>query len=220
MKTAQAGSRRGRFDIREERLKVAVILGIVALLNIVLYVTMNLPRLHRQAVEERRLSEVNHSLSEVSRRVGTMKDLDQRYEGEQGKVKKFYGDILGTKDARMIRIQREVRAIATSLSMDPETIAYQPEILDKVGLIRFGVNVPLQGDYRNLRQFINKIEKSENFLIVDSVTLGGAKDGGALLDLNIHLSTFFDAPEMRNLKPAAPAPPAKPEKPETPGGKS
>ena len=207
MKAATAGSKRGRFDIREERVKVAVFLGILAVLNIVLYVTMNLPRLHRQAVEERRLAAVTQSLSEVSRRVGTMKDLDQRFGGEQEKVKKFYGDILGTKDARMVRIQREVRAIAASLGMDPETIAYQPELLDKVGLIRFSVNVPLSGDYRNLRQFINKIEKSENFLIVDSVTLGGSKDGGALLDLNIHLSTYFDAPEVRSLKPAAPAKP-------------
>ena len=207
MKAAVTGSKSGRFDIREERVKVAVFLGILAVLNIVLYVTMNLPRLHRQAVEERRLATVTQSLSEVSRRVGTMKDLDQRFEGEQEKVKKFYGDVLGTKDVRMIRIQREVRAIATSLGMDPETIAYQPELLDKVGLIRFSVNVPLSGDYRNLRQFINKIEKSENFLIVDSVTLGGSKDGGALLDLNIHLSTFFDAPEVRLLKPAAPAKP-------------
>ncbi len=207
MKKAGTGNRRGRFDIREERVKVAVFLGILAVLNIILYVTMNLPRLHRQAVEEQRLAAVTQSLSEVSRRVGTMKDLDQRFGGEQEKVKKFYGDILGTKDTRMIRIQREVRAIATSLGMDPETIAYQPELLDKVGLIRFSVNVPLSGDYRNLRQFINKIEKSENFLIVDSVTLGGSKDGGALLDLNIHLSTYFDAPELRDLRPAAPKKP-------------
>ena len=207
MKGAKTARQGGRFDIREERVKVAVFLGILAALNIVLYVTMNLPRLHRQAVEERRLAAVTQSLSEVSRRVGTMKDLDQRFTGEQEKVKKFYGDILGTKDARMIRIQREVRAIATTLGMDPETIAYQPELLDKVGLVRFSVNVPLSGDYRNLRQFINKIEKSQNFLIVDSVTLGGSKDGGALLDLNIHLSTYFDAPELRSMKPPAPAKP-------------
>jgi Tfp pilus assembly protein PilO len=145
---------------------------------------------------------LTQNLGEVSRRVGLMKDLDQRFEGEKTKVKTFYDDVLGTKDGRMIQIQREVRAIAASLGMDPETIAYQPEYLDKVGLVRFGINVPLSGDYRNLRQFINKIEKSENFLIVDSVTLSGAKDGGALLDLNIHLTTFFDSPELRMMQAA------------------
>ena len=190
------------FDIREDRVKVAAILGVLAVLNLVLYITLNLPRMHRQAVEERRVSDVTQNLAEVSRRVGLMKDLDQRFETEKTKVDTFYNDVLGSKDTRMIQIQREVRAIAASLGMDPETIAYQPEILDKVGLISFSVNVPLAGDYRNLRQFISKIEKSQNFLIVDSVSLGGAKDGGALLDLNIRLSTYFDAPELRELKQA------------------
>jgi Tfp pilus assembly protein PilO len=191
-----------RFDIREERLKVAAILGVLAVVNLVLYVVLNLPRMHRQAAEEQRVSELTQNLAEVSRRVTLMKDLDQRFETEKSKVDTFYSDVLGAKDTRMIQIQREVRAIAASLGMDPETIAYQPEVLDKVGLISFNINVPLAGDYRNLRQFINKIEKSQNFLIVESVSLGGAKDGGALLDLNIRLSTYFQAPDARETKPA------------------
>src|SRR5262249_17070983 len=178
-----------RFDIREKRFKVAVVLGVMALANLLLYILLNLPRVHRQAVEERKTTELTQNLSEVSRRVNLMKDLDQRFEGGKSKVEKFYNEVLGTKDTRMIQIQREVRTIGTSRRMDPETIGYQPEILDKVGLVSFSINVPLAGDYRNLRQFINRIEKSQNFLIIDSITLGGAKDGGALLDLNIHLST-------------------------------
>ena len=193
-----------RFDIREERAKVATILGVLAVANLLLYVTLILPRMHRQAVEERRVTDLTQNLAEVSRRVTLMKDLDQRFEGEKTKVEAFYNRVLGTKDERMIQIQREVRAIASSLGMDPETIAYQPEVLEKVGLVSFSINVPLAGDYRNLRQFINRIEKSQNFLVVDSVSLGGAKDGGALLDLNIHLSTYFNSPELRENK-ATPA---------------
>jgi Tfp pilus assembly protein PilO len=195
-----------RFDIREERLRVGAVLAAVAVLNLALYLTLNLPRMHREAVEGRRVGAVTQSLSELSRRVGIMKELDRRFETERGKVDTFFNDLLGAKDSRMVRIQREVRAIAASLGMDPESIAYQPEFLDKVGLVRFTINVPLVGDYRNLRQFISKIENSENFLIIDSVTLGGSKDGGALLDLSIQLSTFFNAPEMKALQQAAPKP--------------
>jgi Tfp pilus assembly protein PilO len=189
-----------RFDIREERLRVGTVLAALAALNLILYLTLNLPRLHRETVEQRRVDAVTQGLSEVSRRVGIMRELDQRFETEKGKVVTFYGDLLGTKENRMIRIQREVRTIAASLGMDPESIGYQPEFLDKVGLVRFSLSVPLVGDYRNLRQFIHKIENSENFLIIDSVALGGSRDGGALLDLNIQLSTYFSAPDMESLK--------------------
>ena len=205
MKTGLAGVLK-RFDIREERFRVGAVLAAVAAVNLVLYLTLNLPRLHRESVEERRAEAVTQSLSELSRRVGLMKDLDQRFETEKGKVDTFYNDLLGDKENRMIRIQREVRKIAAGLGMDPESISYQPEYLDKVGLVRFTVNVPLVGDYRNLRQFITRIENSENFLTIDSVTLGGSKDGGALLDLSIQLSTFFSAPEMKEMQKAGPKP--------------
>ena len=195
-----------RFDIREERFRVGAVLAAVAALNLILYLTLNLPRMHRESVEERRVEAVTQGLSELSRRVGIMKDLDQRFETEKQKVDTFYNDLLGDKENRMVRIQREVRKIAAGLGMDPESISYQPEFLDKVGLVRFTVNVPLVGDYRNLRQFITRIENSENFLMIDSVTLGGSKDGGALLDLSIQLSTFFSAPEMREMREAASKP--------------
>jgi len=188
-----------RFDIREERYRVAGCLGVVAILNLLLYLTLNLPRMHRESVEGARVVSVTQSLSEVSRRVALMKELDNRFETESTKINTFSSDILGTKDSRMIRIQREVRALAASFGMDPETINYQPEFLGDVSLVRFQINVPLVGDYRNLRQFINKVEQSNNFLIIDSVTLGGAKDGGALLDLNIQLSTYFNSPEAKTL---------------------
>jgi len=195
-----------RFNIREERLRVGAVLAAVAVLNLILYLTLNLPRMHRESVEERRVEMATQGLSELSRRVGLMKDLDRRFETEKGKVDTFYNDLLGAKENRMVRIQREVRRIAAGLGMDPESISYQPEFLDKVGLVRFTINVPLVGDYRNLRQFITRIENSENFLLIDSVTLGGSKDGGALLDLSIQLSTFFSAPEMKETQEAAPRP--------------
>jgi Tfp pilus assembly protein PilO len=195
-----------RFDIREERMRVGIVLATVAALNLVLYLTLNLPRMHRETVEVRRVDQMTRSLGEVSRRVALMRELDDRFESERGKVDTFFGDLLGTKDGRMIRIQREVRGIASSLGMDPESIGYQPEFLDKVGLVRFSISVPLVGDYRNLRQFISRIENSENFLIIDSVTLGGAREGGALLDLSIQLSTYFNAPDMKAAPKTAPKP--------------
>jgi len=196
------------FDVREERYRVAAVLGILASLNLVLYLVLNLPRMHREAVEARRVDAVTQDLSSLSRRVGLMKELDHRFGTESRKIDTFFNDVLGTKETRMIQIQREVRSIAGSFGLDPETINYQREVLDKVALVRFQINVPLVGDYRNLRQFINKIEHSQNFLIIDGVALGGSKDGGALLDLTIQLSTYFKSTEIAP-PPAAKAAPGK-----------
>jgi Tfp pilus assembly protein PilO len=195
------------FDIREERTRVATVLAVVAALNLIFYLTLNLPRMHRRGVAERGLEQITRNLGELSRRVALVKDLDERYTRQQRKLDSFYHEVLGSKEGRMIRIQREVRALAASFGMDPEMVNYSPEFLTDVGLVRFQINVPLVGDYRNLRQFISKIEQSENFLMIEGVALGGAKDGGALLDLNIQLSTYFEAPEMMRPEPEQKAPP-------------
>ena len=54
--------------------------------------------------------------------------------------------------------------------------------------------VPLQGGYAALRQFLNAVEESDKFLLVERVVLAQGQDGGVLLQLNITLTTYFDAP--------------------------
>lgn len=189
-----------RFDVRESRLRVGLILGALAVLNLGFYLVLNLPRIQRESRDDARVSYADQALSDLSRRVNLMKGLEERFESEKAKVDRFYDEFLGSKETRMIKIQREIRSIATSFGMDPETITYQPELVEGAGVVRFQIDVPLVGDYRNLRQFISRIEKSEYFLIIDGVGLGDSQGGGALLDLSISLVTYFQTPEVERLE--------------------
>ena len=117
----------------------------------------------------------------------------------ENNIKEFYQEILSTKDERMIDIQLEVVDIAMQFSINPDTMKYGNEELLKEGVEKFTISVPLVGTYANLRNFLHKIENSENFLIVDRVFLTTAKEGGVILQLNIQLSTFFDAPYLEQL---------------------
>jgi len=95
-----------------------------------------------------------------------------------------------------------VRSIAAEFHIDPESIDYNPQESQGSGMTMFQITIPLVGGYPNLRQFINRIESSRHLLIVDSVELTGAREGGAMLSLTIKISTVFHAPAA----PAAPAP--------------
>ena len=57
------------------------------------------------------------------------------------------------------------------------------------------MTVPLEGGYANLRRFLQAVEVSDKFLVVERVALGEGKRGGAMLQLSITLATYFDAPE-------------------------
>ena len=66
--------------------------------------------------------------------------------------------------------------------------------------------VPLEGGYQNLRSFIQAVESSEQFIVVERVQLGRSNEGGVMLQLNITLATYFDAPELRKQRGETRAP--------------
>jgi hypothetical protein len=55
--------------------------------------------------------------------------------------------------------------------------------------------LPLEGGYASLRGLLEAVERSDKFLVVERVTIGQGRDGGVLLQLNVTLATYFDAPE-------------------------
>ena len=54
--------------------------------------------------------------------------------------------------------------------------------------------VPLAGGYTNLRKFIQSVESSDNFLVIERVALGTGKTAD-VVELNITLATYFIAPD-------------------------
>ena len=66
------------------------------------------------------------------------------------------------------------------------------------------ITVPLEGGYSALRRFLQAVEHSSKFLLVERVALGKGKEGGVLLQLNITLATYFNAPEERLRKKPQP----------------
>ena len=52
------------------------------------------------------------------------------------------------------------------------------------------IKMVLQGDYRNIRQFIYELESAPNFLIIDDLTIQERSEGEAQM-LTIDMSTYF-----------------------------
>jgi hypothetical protein len=73
-------------------------------------------------------------------------------------------------------------------------VQYQNESVDNGALERFATVVPLAGGYSNLRKFIQSVESSDNFLVIERVALGTGKSSD-LVELNITLATYFIAPD-------------------------
>ena len=196
---------RRRFDLRENLWRVGAVLGGLLALNLAFYLFFNLPRLRALESLEDRRNTAARELRTTMTRVETIQRLVAQYDDQTKRLDDFYENLLGTQMDRMTTIQKEIRGIATEFHIDPEAIDYNPEEIQGAGLTLFQITIPLIGGYPNLRQFINRIESSRHLLIVDSVELTGAREGGAMLSLTIKISTVFHAPRQTAAPKPAPA---------------
>lgn len=190
-------TRPGRFDVRE---KAGIFIALILVwlgANLAFAFLVNLPR----AEQSRSLREEDETFEDrLARRKEKVAALRADYErvvGGSRSVQTFFDDVLSTKRRRMMAIQKEIRDIARKFNINPETISYARQVYEKDRIVKFSAVLPLVGPYESLRSFISALERSENFIIIESVALTDSKEGGVILSLNISVSTYFFDPDVR-----------------------
>jgi Tfp pilus assembly protein PilO len=187
-------SSRIRFDIRQLGPKLIAVLGIAIAVNLAFWFLAVRPRVSEYGAlvgddEPKVLLGQRQKIVEVAE--GYLNALHQA----ETDLKTLRTEILSTREARMVDVQRELAKLCKEFSIDLDGVRYENEILEAEELERFGMVVPLQGGYSNLRKFLQAVESSPRFLLVEQVELGQSQEGGGKLELSITLATYFDAPE-------------------------
>ena len=195
---------KARFDVRANGRQAAIALAIALALNAGAYLGLVRPHLREADRLEResdpRLQQVKDREAEVAAKERFVAAVETATKD----LSSLREDVLSTKRQRMINVQLEVAELASKFGINMERVHYEPpqaEQVGKEGLERFGMKVPLKGGYSSLRKFLQAVEASDEFLVIEQVALEGVP-GQQGLELNITLATYFDAPELR----AQPAP--------------
>ena len=187
--------RRLKFDIRQAGRYIALVLGMLAVANGTFYFLATRPRVHEYTSLQEGTGPQQEALkanrAEVEERE-TYLDALLKAEADLATLRE---EVLSTRQQRMIEVQLELAALAEQFSIDVESIGFENELLYEEELDKLVMVVPLEGGYANLRRFLQAVEGSEKFLVVERVALGEGKSGGVMLQLSISLATYFDAPD-------------------------
>lgn len=183
------------FDIRRASRRIVQVLVVLAVANGAAYFLLTRP-----AVEQyERLSDETRpdfvALKERERGVARLEQFRDGLRLAEDELTRLKEDVLSTRNARLVEVQAELDALCTEFHIDLDSVSYSHELLIEEGLDRLEMVVPLVGGYANLRKFLQAVENSDKFLLVERVTLNRGQQGGRLLDLNIVLATYFTAPE-------------------------
>jgi Tfp pilus assembly protein PilO len=86
-------------------------------------------------------------------------------------------------------ISEDLGALSRTSGLHSDTISFHQHTPDARGLMQVDISTAVEGDYDSLVQFLNKLEHSENFYVLDSLALASATAGK--VRLNVQLRTYF-----------------------------
>jgi hypothetical protein len=105
-------------------------------------------------------------------------------------IEKVFAEWWSTPDERLTRVITEVQSLGRKCGLEPRSFNFtRNEASDRLGTMTMGISFNVEGTYAQARQLINLIELSDEFLIIDSVSLRNAADDR--LALNLVLRTLF-----------------------------
>ena len=193
---------RGR-SFRE--LLTAVVLGLAGLVvvNLAVLLFVNWPRLAQAKNADQTKEMLAAQVERAEQQVLDLRAKVERLETNKTALDEFFNKDLSSKRERLVAIQREIARIAETFQVGLSQLSFDHEGVPRTNLVRLAVTIPLTGGYNNLRQFVQNVERSDIFLIIESIQLQESERGGALLNLNIRLVSYFidDAPSGSRFRP-------------------
>ena len=171
---------------------VWLIVGAVLLLaNIAALFLLSLPKINAEALNRQRLEQVGQQEADLRRVLEERRDLKQFIEKNREALDTFYSDILGTKASRLTAILKERQDIGNQFGVLPTRVRYSSDQVRDLPIEQFRMAFPLAGTYESLRFFIDTVEHSSNFFIIEDIELDSASQQGDELQMRITVSTFF-----------------------------
>lgn len=103
-------------------------------------------------------------------------------------IERLYTSSFGSERERLTDWIREVKDLAEQSGLKPSTINYPIEDLVSYGLLRRSFEFQVSGSYAGLRQFVNLLELTDSFIVLEAVTLNESEPE---LRISLALSTLF-----------------------------
>jgi hypothetical protein len=187
-----------RFDVRQAGRPILALLAGWLVLNLAFMVFFARPKVRElaklQQDSEPRIEALRKRQAEVEASEAFLAALRQA----EADLSSLRTDVLSTRKRNLVPVQLELENIARQFNIDMDRVQYQNSQLIEEGLERFAMVVPLEAAYGSLRKFMQAVETSGKFLVIEKVSLGQSKEGGVMLQLNITLATYFDAPHLKD----------------------
>ena len=86
-------------------------------------------------------------------------------------------------------VSQDLGQLSRAAGLQSDSITFHQHNPDARGLMEVDISTAVEGNYDSLIEFLNKLEHSDNFYVLDSLALASSSAGK--LRLNLQLRTYF-----------------------------
>ena len=182
-----------RARVFAEKRRVILPIAIAAIVNLVVYAVVIYPRTSSASALELRAQQAAMTRARAAADLRDAEAIRTGQERAAQQLAHFYDSVLpkGQEGARRITYRR-LAALAdeSNLDYDRRTIAINQ--FRESALEQMDVTMVLEGEYRDVRRFIHKLETAPEFVVIENVGLVQG-ERNAPLTLTVKLSTYYKA---------------------------
>ncbi len=180
---------------REKRV-LLIVLAVLFAANTIFFFTYRIQYEQRLQGLDARLDQVKSQLNEARRaRVGAEQQV-AAYRKVERDIDHIYDTRWATQDQRLTRLIAEVKRLTVQSQLTPpKSISFSQAVSKNAGGTTnrnakvVGISFTVEGTYQQIRQLINKLELSDQFVIIDQVGL--SSENGQTLTMALHVKTLF-----------------------------
>lgn len=140
-----------------------------------------------------RVQSLSDELEQLQSRRAALEQLVAKAEANRLRIREFRSGWLSTKRERLTRVISEVKELAQRAGVGASSFQYPEEVLEDHGLSRQSIVFSASGNYQSLREFINLIELSDQFLILEDVRLSEVGQEQSEVRVDFRVSTLFES---------------------------
>ena len=139
--------------------------------------------------QARSLEELTRQYAATSKDVHRAQDIDRRRPEIREQCDKFFTEQLRPAGGGYSAVVSDLGAIAKDAGLRTSSVSFQQQLVENRGVVQVQVQASVEGDYPSLVHFINGLERSKSFYLLDRLALASSTGGG--IKLTLDLKTYF-----------------------------
>jgi len=181
---------------KEPRIVARAIIGVLLAANLVASVIAFKPFGGSADDLRRQEAALNQQLVSLRARVEKDKQLVAKMQNARKDTDQFLAKYVTDIRIGASTLATELDRIATEAGVKPLNVTFgEQDVEGSNGMKLISVTEGCDGTYANLAKFINLVDKSPQFLIIENLATGAPQQNGAPLNVQIKIATFMNHAE-------------------------